>query len=211
VKKEKERKHSVTVWEKRLPGIGLCLAIALVAWFVVELLPVLEVMGSAVLAILIGMVGCAVIKNRAAVREGVKDGVAFTSKKVLQYAVILLGFGLNLRQIGQVGLTSLPIILCTISTALIVAFLMSKALHVPGKTATLIGVGSSICGGSAIAATAPVIEADDEEIAQSISVIFLFPGRGHRAVGHGLRPVRGHRGERHLFRHCRRLHLGYPA
>ena len=164
----------MTVWEKRLPGIGLCLAIALVAWFVVELLPVLEVMGSAVLAILIGMVGCAVIKNRAAVREGVKDGVAFTSKKVLQYAVILLGFGLNLRQIGQVGLTSLPIILCTISTALIVAFLMSKALHVPGKTATLIGVGSSICGGSAIAATAPVIEADDEEIAQSISVIFLF-------------------------------------
>ena len=96
----------MTVWEKRLPGIGLCLAIALVAWFVVELLPVLEVMGSAVLAILIGMVGCAVIKNRAAVREGVKDGVAFTSKKVLQYAVILLGFGLNLRQIGQVGLTS---------------------------------------------------------------------------------------------------------
>ena len=164
----------MTVWEKRLPGIGLCLAIALVAWFVVELLPVLEVMGSAVLAILIGMVGCAVIKNRAAVREGVKDGVAFTSKKVLQYAVILLGFGLNLRQIGQVGLTSLPIILCTISTALIVAFLMSKALHVPGKTATLIGVGSSICGGSAIAAAAPVIEADDEEIAQSVSVIFLF-------------------------------------
>ena len=164
----------MTTWKKRLPGIGLCLVIALVAWFVVEWIPALDVMGSAVLAILIGMVGCAVIKNRAAVREGVKDGVAFTSKKVLQYAVILLGFGLNLRQIGQVGLTSLPIILCTISTALIVAFLMSKALHVPGKTATLIGVGSSICGGSAIAATAPVIEADDEEIAQSISVIFLF-------------------------------------
>ena len=164
----------MTTWKKRLPGIGLCLVIALVAWFVVEWIPALDVMGSAVLAILIGMVGCAVIKNKAAVREGVKDGVAFTSKKVLQYAVILLGFGLNLRQIGQVGLTSLPIILCTISTALIVAFLMSKALHVPGKTATLIGVGSSICGGSAIAATAPVIEADDEEIAQSISVIFLF-------------------------------------
>ena len=164
----------MTTWKKRLPGIGLCLVIALVAWFVVEWIPALDVMGSAVLAILIGMVGCAVIKNKAAVREGVKDGVAFTSKKVLQYAVILLGFGLNLRQIGQVGLTSLPIILCTISTALIVAFLMSKALHVPGKIATLIGVGSSICGGSAIAATAPVIEADDEEIAQSISVIFLF-------------------------------------
>ena len=79
-----------------------------------------------------------------------------------------------LRKIGEVGLTSLPIILSTIATSLIVAFLMSRALHMPGKIATLIGVGSSICGGSAIAATAPVIEADDEEIAQSISVIFLF-------------------------------------
>ena len=110
----------MTVWEKRLPGIGLCLAIALVAWFVVELLPVLEVMGSAVLAILIGMVGCAVIKNRAAVREGVKDGVAFTSKKVLQYAVILLGFGLNLGEIAKVGASSLPIIISTITTSLVI-------------------------------------------------------------------------------------------
>lgn len=74
---------------------------------------------------------------------------------MLQYAVILLGFGLNLRKIGEVGFTSLPIILSTIATSLIVAFLMSRALHMPGKIATLIGVGSSICGGSAIAATAP--------------------------------------------------------
>ena len=158
------------IWQKRAPGVLLCLAVALLAWFLVELAPALEIVGSAVLAILFGMVLCAVMKNK----DKVKDGVAFTSKKVLQYAVILLGFGLNLRKIGEVGLTSLPIILSTIATSLIVAFLMSRALHMPGKIATLIGVGSSICGGSAIAATAPVIEADDEEIAQSISVIFLF-------------------------------------
>jgi uncharacterized integral membrane protein (TIGR00698 family) len=71
-------------------------------------------------------------------------------------------------------MTSLPIILSTIATSLIVAFVMYKLLKVHSKTAVLIGVGSSICGGSAIAATAPVIDADDEEIAQSISVIFLF-------------------------------------
>ena len=151
----------MNIWQKRAPGVLLCLAVALLAWFLVELAPALEIVGSAVLAILFGMVLCAVMKNK----DKVKDGVAFTSKKVLQYAVILLGFGLNLRKIGEVGLTSLP---------LIVALLMSRALHMPGKIATLIGVGSSICGGSAIAATAPVIEADDEEIAQSISVIFLF-------------------------------------
>ena len=54
------------------------------------------------------------------------------------------------------------------------AWLLRKILHVPSNLATLIGVGSSICGGSAVAATAPVIEADDEEVAQAISVIFLF-------------------------------------
>ncbi|QCP34501.1 Putative membrane protein YeiH [Anaerostipes rhamnosivorans] len=103
-----------------------------------------------------------------------RPGIAFTSKKILQYAVILLGFGMNLTDILAKGRQSLPIIISTISTSLIVSFLLYKLLHMDAKVSTLIGVGSSICGGSAIAATAPVIEADDEEIAQSISVIFLF-------------------------------------
>lgn len=82
--------------------------------------------------------------------------------------------GLNLSQVAKVGVTSLPVIASTITTSLVVAYVMCRALKVPGRTATLIGVGSSICGGSAIAATAPVIKADDEEVAQAISVIFLF-------------------------------------
>ena len=81
---------------------------------------------------------------------------------------------MNLTDILAKGRQSLPIIISTISTSLIVSFLLYKLLHMDAKVSTLIGVGSSICGGSAIAATAPVIEADDEEIAQSISVIFLF-------------------------------------
>lgn len=72
------------------------------------------------------------------------------------------------------GRQSLPIILATITTSILIAVLLFRLLKIPTKSAILIGVGSSICGGSAIAATAPVIEADDEEIAQSISVIFLF-------------------------------------
>jgi uncharacterized integral membrane protein (TIGR00698 family) len=74
----------------------------------------------------------------------------------------------------SVGSRSLPIIIATILTSLIVAFIMCKVLKMDKKVSILVGVGSSICGGSAIAATAPVIDADDEEIAQSISVIFLF-------------------------------------
>ena len=98
----------------------------------------------------------------------------FTSKKVLQYAVILLGFGLNLSQVFNVGLTSLPIILATITTALITAYVIHKLFKLDSEIATLVGVGSSICGGSAIAATAPVIRAKDESIATAISVIFFF-------------------------------------
>ena len=69
---------------------------------------------------------------------------------------------------------SLPIILSTITTSLLVSFALCKLMKMPANISTLIGVGSSICGGSAIAATASVVGADDEEIAQSISVIFLF-------------------------------------
>lgn len=150
-------------------GVLFAFAIAVPAWLLGKQF---EVVGGPVFAILIGMVLALVVP--AAAGESLQAGVKFTSKKVLQWAVILLGFGLNLAQIAQVGLTSLPIIVSTIATSLVVSFVLCRALNIPGKISTLIGVGSSICGGSAIAATAPVIDADDEEIAQAISVIFLF-------------------------------------
>ena len=74
----------------------------------------------------------------------------------------------------QTGIQSLPIIVCTITISLLIAFVLHKVLHIPGNISTLIGCGSSICGGSAVAATASVIDADDEEVAQAISVIFFF-------------------------------------
>ena len=148
-------------------GIALCGAIAIPAWFLGQMLPVV---GGPVFAILLGMSIGLFLQNNARV----SSGVSFTAKKILQLAVVLLGFGMNLSVVAQIGLMSLPVILATITTSLLVAFFMQKALHVPSKTAILIGVGSSICGGSAIAATAPVVDANDDEIAQSISVIFLF-------------------------------------
>ena len=88
--------------------------------------------------------------------------------------MVLLGFGMNLSVVAATGIQSLPIILSTISVSLLIAFALNKLLKIPTKISILVGVGSSVCGGSAIAATAPVIDANDEEIAQSISVIFLF-------------------------------------
>ncbi len=147
----------------------LCLIIAIPSFFLGKLLPIV---GGPVFAILLGMIITFFIKGK--VRDYVSSGITFTSKKILQYAVVLLGFGLNLTSIVQVGGQSLPIILATITTSLVISFVLYKLMRTPSKISTLIGVGSSICGGSAIAATAPVIDADDEEIAQSISVIFLF-------------------------------------
>ncbi len=159
----------ITDFKNKWKGVLFCLVVAVPAWFLGKQV---EVVGGPVFAILLGMVLALVVPDSA--RKPLSGGVKFTSKKILQYAVILLGFGMNLSQILAKGAQSLPIILATISTSLIVAFALSRVMHVPGKIATLVGVGSSICGGSAIAATAPVIDADDEEIAQAISVIFLF-------------------------------------
>lgn len=152
-----------------VPGIGVCAAIAVPCWFLGEALPVV---GGPVFAILAGMAIALLWKQPS--RGTVQDGIVFTAKKVLQYAVILLGFGLNLAQIAAVGAESLPIIASTIATALIVGYILYKVLRMDSAIATLIAVGSSICGGSAIAATAPVIKAKDEQVAQAISVIFLF-------------------------------------
>lgn len=153
--------------EKNGPGILVCLAIAIGCFFLGKLLPVV---GGPVFAIIAGMIINLFWRDKKKARAG----IAFTSKKILQYAVILLGFGLNLSVIARTGRQSLPIILSTIATSLLIAFILCKVMRVPGKISTLVGVGSSICGGSAIAATAPVIDADDEEVAQAISVIFLF-------------------------------------
>lgn len=151
-----------------LPGLGLCLLLAVPAWFLGQQLPVI---GGPVFAILMGMAASAPIRKH---RDFFRSGITFVSKKVLQYAVILLGFGMNLSVVMETGRQSLPIIIATITTSLTIAYALHRALRIPGKISILVGVGSSICGGSAIAATAPVIDADDDEVAQAISVIFFF-------------------------------------
>lgn len=153
--------------KKYAPGIGVCLAIAIPSWLLGKLVPVV---GGPVFSILIGMVAALIWTPGATT----KPGVSFTSKKILQTAVVLLGFGLNLNVVLQTGQQSLPIIVCTIATSLIVAYALHKLMNIDSNTSTLIGVGSSICGGSAIAATAPIIHSEDEKVAQSISVIFFF-------------------------------------
>ena len=153
--------------KKNGSGILVCLAIAIPAWLLGKAFPVV---GGAIIAIIVGMIVTMFWKKKGKAEAGIK----WTSKIILQTAVVLLGFGMNLGVIFETGRQSLPIIICTITTSLLIAWILQKALKVSANTSILVGVGSSICGGSAIAATAPVIDADDNEVAQSIAVIFFF-------------------------------------
>lgn len=164
----RERKSAMKAFVKEnLPGIAFCFCISLPSYFLGKAFPLI---GGPVFAILLGMVIAVFLKDKGVFSAG----ISFTGKKVLQYAVVLLGFGLNLTTIAKTGSLSLPIIVATIAVSLVLSFVLCKVMKIPARVSTLIGVGSSICGGSAIAATAPVIDANDEEIAQAISVIFLF-------------------------------------
>ncbi|MVB09591.1 hypothetical protein CAFE_02480 [Caprobacter fermentans] len=150
----------------KIPGIALTALIAVPAWLLGSAFPVV---GSPVLGILFGML-LAFLKRPALF----DDGIRYTSKKLLQYSIILLGFEMNLFHVFEVGGQTLILMAFTLTAAFVTAYFAGRALGLDSNTKTLIGVGSAICGGSAIAATAPVIKADDEDVAHSISTIFLF-------------------------------------
>ena len=133
--------------KKNYKGILLCLIIAIPCWFLGKKFPIV---GGPVFGIILGMIITLFIKDK----NELQSGITFTSKKILQYAVILLGFGMNLSVVLQTGKQSLPIILATISTSLIVAYLLHKIMHIPSKISTLIGVGSAINDTSSVTAAA---------------------------------------------------------
>jgi uncharacterized integral membrane protein (TIGR00698 family) len=143
------------------------------------------VVGGPVFAIVLGVLLAAAIPALRAPR--LKPGLTFASKPVLQTSIVVLGTGLSLGQVAQVGGQSLPVMLGTLVIALGGAWLLGRALNVRGDTQTLIGVGTGICGASAIAATTAVIRAKDSEVAYAIGTIFtfniaavlLFPPLGH--------------------------------
>nr|WP_312576104.1 YeiH family protein [Sedimentibacter sp.] len=164
---------------EKLPGVLLAFAIAIPAWFIGKAFPII---GSPVVGILFGMVLASWKRP-----EIFNTGIKYTSKKLLQYSIILLGFEMNLYNILTVGKQTLILMVFTLSAAFITAYYVGKLLKLDGNIKTLIGVGSAICGGSAIAATAPVINANDEDIAHSISTIFLF-----NVIAAFIFPILGH-------------------
>ena len=149
------------------PGFALALAVAAAATVVGEYVPLV---GSAVPGAVIGAVIAIAVKPGARLAPGLKWASTF----VLQCSVVLLGAQLSISEAARVGVSSLPVMLGTLAVCLGAAWLYGRLLGVPGGLRTLIGVGTGICGGSAIAAVSPVIEAASTDVAYAISTIFLF-------------------------------------
>lgn len=154
------------------PGVILALIIALAAKVLEKLENAagLHIIGASVIALFIGMIINAFWKPTQTTAPGIK----FTSKKLLKFAIILLGASLNIRTVLTVGKFSLTVMVFTLFTCFGIGALIGKALKLNWKTSSLINAGTGICGGSAIAAIAPVIEADDLDIAYGMSATFLF-------------------------------------
>ena len=154
---------------KVFPGIMLSLGVALVACWIENLLPI-HLVGSAVIAMFIGIILNHFLRNTKVFTSGLK----FTSKKILKFAIVLLGLSLNITTILNVGKMSLTVMIFTLLTCFGGGYFIGKALGLNWKLSNLISAGTGICGGSAIAAIAPTIDADDNDVAYAMSATFLF-------------------------------------
>ncbi|HKM02152.1 MAG: YeiH family putative sulfate export transporter [Tissierellia bacterium] len=152
-----------------LPGFILALLIAFSARLIESILPI-PLIGDSVIALFIGMVINQIIKPDKLIQTGLK----FTSKKVLKFSIILLGASLSIGTILTVGRLSLTVMIFTLLTCFGGGYFVGKWLNLDWKLSNMISAGTGICGGSAIAAMAPVINAEDKDIAYAMSATFLF-------------------------------------
>ena len=154
-------------WKSYLPGVFLCALLGLAGRSLGQTLPAL---GSATSAILIGLV----VGNLFKLSERFKPGIRFCEKKVLELAVACMGFSLSLQLLSSLGWTAALVILAAVSTALGMAVILSRFVKMPSSTVLLVGVGTAICGSSAIAAAAPLIAKDRKDIGISVGVVSLL-------------------------------------
>ncbi len=152
--------------KKNISGISLSVVIGIISYFLGK---TFSIIGGPVFGIIIGL-SVAFYKRK----DHFNPGIKITGKKLLQAAIILLGFEMNLINVLEVGSQSLVIMLVTLVSCFVTAYITNKWLKIPSNTAILVAVGTCICGGSAIAATSPVLKAEEDEVVTAISTIFLF-------------------------------------
>ena len=152
-----------------IPGFLMALLVALIARYLESLLPI-PLIGESVIALFIGMA----INHIKKPSKMISAGLKFTSKRVLKFSIILLGASLSIGTILSVGRLSLTVMIFTLLTCFGCGYFVGKWLGLDWKLSNMISAGTGICGGSAIAAMAPVIEAEDKDVAYAMSATFLF-------------------------------------
>jgi uncharacterized integral membrane protein (TIGR00698 family) len=150
-----------------LPGLVLCVVLGLTANRVGSALPLL---GSGTSAILLGLI----TGNLLSIPSTFRSGVRFCESRVLEFAVACMGFSLSLKLLGQLGWSASIVVVTAVSTALSVAFLIKRWVKTPTTRILLIGVGTAICGSSAIAAAAPLIARERKEVGISVGVVSVL-------------------------------------
>ena len=159
---------------KKYIAIANCLAIGLLSSLSVDLQEILFdriIIGGPMVALLVSMIICNILPS---VDKGFKEGTTFCSKKFLNWGIILTGGTLSFAAILGTGVRALPLILVNICISFGVALLIGRKLGVTKNTSVLVGGGTSICGGTAIATLSRIIKANDAEIAFAMAAIFLF-------------------------------------
>lgn len=156
-----------------LPGLLLVFLVALLARFLQGLIPG-PVLSKAISEILIAVLMGLIVRNTIPLPANVQPGIAFSLHRLLRLGIILLGLRLSLQDVIATGLSSLLLIIVCIALALALAFGAGRLFKIPVRLATLIGVGTAICGNSAIVATAPTIEAKEDEVGFAVATITLF-------------------------------------
>lgn len=150
-----------------VPGVGVATALALAATVAGRAFPVI---GAPVIAIVAGIVISALWRPS----QSLRPGLGFTSRTVLQGSIIVLGFGLSFHQVVAANESSMPVLAGTLLAALGMAWLVGRLLKLRTDVTTLVGVGTAICGASAIAATDAVIDADPADVSYAVATIFSF-------------------------------------
>lgn len=154
-------------------GLHLVAGAAVVSRFLHGLIPgpfLNRAISEVLIAVLLGVY----LRNWARPGPRSAAGISFSIQRVLRFGIVLLGLRLSLQDVAATGLSALALVVICISVALLFTFLAARLLRVPARLATLIGVGTAICGNSAIVATAPVIEAREEEVSFAVATITLF-------------------------------------
>ena len=151
-----------------LSGVAICFAVAGLSVIVEKLIPG-ELLGASIIALFLGT-----IINSFFHPAWIKPALKFTSKKILKAAIVLLGASLSINTIMSVGSMTFFVMIFTFAMCFGGGYFIRKLFGLNWKLSNLISAGTGICGGSAVAAIAPVIDADDKDIAFAMSSTFLF-------------------------------------